>query len=259
MMGTEKTIRTFIVDDEQPSRNELRYLLGKFEDVRVVGEAASYNEAIRFISTQQPHVVFLDIQLTGITGIQMAKELMQLPLSPFVVFATAHNEYAIEAFDVNAIDYLLKPFSEAKLERCIKKIKSFFIDRSAMPITKTNKQLNNAAVCMENQKLAIETNGKAYIINTNDIVYACCNDGQVIVHTTDKVYQTHLTLQDLQMRINRKAFFRCHRSYLVNLEKIREIIPWFNGTYNLVLDGVQNKEIPVSRQQAPIIKTIFNL
>jgi len=252
-MNKPFSIRAMIVDDEEPARSELKYLLEKHSDVEIVGEASNYKDAIETIRHCQPHLLFLDIELPGMSGINFATKVME-NMELLIVFATAHEEFAVKAFELNAVDYLLKPFSPKRLELCIGKVRSLLAARIPatlnFSVPKSTSQLCN--------KLAIEQNGRTHLISTEKIIAVCSSEGKVSVITAQKVYQVNMTLQDLQLRLG-DQFFRCHRGFLVNLEAITEIIPWFNGTYNLVLDGLVNIEIPVSRQQASKLKILFNL
>lgn len=248
-------IKVMIVDDEEPARSELRYLLERFQDVEVIGEFKSGEEASKAVQTLRPHLIFIDIEMPGLTGIQTAERINASSVLPLLVFATAHEEFAIKAFELNAVDYLLKPFSAKRVAKCIEKVRTLLIE--AVPATpgKRSSESNQLHIL---QKLAIEHNGKAYVIDTKDIIAAYCTEGQLAIHTADKSYYSNMPLQDLQSRLDKRLFFRTHRAYLVNIEKIREIIPWFNGTYNLILEGFEG-EVPVSRQQVSKLKKLFGL
>lgn len=248
-------IKVIIVDDEEPARSELRFLLEQFEDVEIVGEFASGEAAIKAIPSLNPHLTIIDIEMPGVNGIQTVEKMNIANAMPLVVFATAHEEFAVKAFELNAVDYLLKPFSAKRVTKCIEKIRMLLAETIQ---TNPKKRNDNLAEVYSRQKLAIEHNGKASVIDTKDIIAAYCTEGQLSIRTADKCYYTNMPLQDLQSRLDEHLFFRTHRAYLVNIEKIREIIPWFNGTYNLLLEGL-GEEIPVSRQQVPKLKKLFGL
>ncbi|WP_425061103.1 Transcriptional regulatory protein YpdB [Sporomusa carbonis] len=255
-MGDQlRPIRVIIVDDEEPARSELRYLLEHFAEVEIVGEFSSGEEAVSAVISFNPHLVFIDIEMPGLNGIQTAEKISSTHSAPLLVFATAHEEFAVKAFDLNAVDYLLKPFSFKRVTKCIEKVRNLLA--SAMPAN-PKKRDTELSQTYNLQKLAIEHNGKVTVIDTRDIVAAYCTEGQLSIHTPGKCYYSNMPLQDLQSRLDERLFFRTHRAYLVNIEKIREIIPWFNGTYNLILDGL-TVEVPVSRQQVPKLKKIFGL
>ncbi len=254
---TGDLIRTMVIDDEEPARSEIRYLLEQHPDVCIVYEAGNFQEALAALRQCRPHLVFLDIEMPGMNGISLAEKMQEI-LQPLIVFATAHEEFAHKAFELNAVDYLLKPFSPRRVAQCIDKVRNLLAARSAVPVSgKIGAAAGTPACCR--QRLAIEQNGKAQIISTADIIAAGSSEGQVTIYTPHKTYQVNMTLQDLQARLDENEFFRSHRGYLVNIEKIREVIPWFNGTCNLVLDGLGSMEIPVSRQQAPKLRKMFGL
>lgn len=250
------TIRVMIIDDEEPARSELRYLLEQFQDVAIIGEFSSGEEALTAIPSLKPHLAFIDIEMPGMNGIQTVERINIVSVVPLVVFATAHEEFAVKAFDLNAIDYLLKPFSEKRIAKCIEKVRLQLAESKTT--TPDKKRMSARQVPYSLQKLALEHNGKASVINVKDIIAAYCTEGQLSIRTVNKCYYSNMPLQDLQSRLDEHLFFRTHRAYLVNIEKIREIIPWFNGTYNLILEGL-TEEIPVSRQQVPKLKKLFGL
>lgn len=250
-----KLIRAMIVDDETPARSELKFLLEKHPGVCVVCEAANFQEALTVIRQCQPHLVFLDVEMPGMNGIQIAEKILET-MQPLIVFATAHEEFALKAFELNAVDYLLKPFSPKRIDQCIEKVRAMLAKSASVTLLAAEETRIPRAIC---RKLAIDQGGKAQIINTNDIIAACSSEGHLDVYTPQKVYQVSMTLQDLQTRLDEEEFFRSHRGCLVNIEKIREVIPWFNGTYNLILEGLPDVEFPVSRQQAPKLRKIFSL
>ncbi|MBP2663410.1 MAG: lytR 1 [Firmicutes bacterium] len=255
MANQLQTIRVMIIDDEEPARSELKYLLEQFKEVTIVGEFSSGEAAINAAASLNPHLAFMDIEMAGLNGLQTTEKLSIVNVVPLVVFATAHEEFAVKAFELNAVDYLLKPFSEKRLAKCIEKVRTLLSESAP---ANSKKQDNDLFVPYSLQKLAIEHNGKASVIDTKDIIAVCCAEGQLSIHTSHKCYYSNMPLQDLQSRLDEHLFFRTHRAYLVNIEKIREIIPWFNGTYNLILEGLA-EEVPVSRQQVSKLKKMFGL
>ena len=255
MANQVRPIKVMVIDDEEPARSELRYLLEKFEDIDIIGEFDSGEEASRAIEALMPQVIFVDIEMPGLSGIQTAERVINCPTVPLVVFATAHEEFAVKAFELNAADYLLKPFSAKRITNCIHKVRSLLTETRAAA---QNKRDTGGIQPHSLPKLAIEHNGKAYVINTRDIIAVYCTEGQLAIQLAEKCYYSNMSLQDLQARLDGRLFFRTHRAYLVNIEKIRELIPWFNGTYNLILEGF-GRDVPVSRQQVPKLKKIFGL
>lgn len=253
MSGSEP-IRAVIIDDEEPARNELRYLLEQIPNITIVFEAENSMELLNNIEKLQPHIIFIDIEMPKENGLQLSQRIREKNFSSFIVFATAHEEFALRAFDLNAVDYILKPFSLRRIAQCITKVRAFMQNPSAI----SKSAFETSQEPFNKNKLPIEHNGKVVLINVNDIISACCEDGQLLIYTNNKVYSTNMTLNELQMRLDNR-FFRSHRAYLVNTEKIAEVIPWFNGTLNLIMDGIGHLKIPVSRQQAPKLKKLFGL
>lgn len=255
---TVSYIRTVVVDDEEPARVELTYLLSQQPDVRVVGTAASSSEAWALVRAKQPHIVFLDIRMPGSDGLSLAEKFLSLDVPPLVVFATAHDEYALKAFDLEAVDYLLKPFSEQRVAQCLNKVRALLNLRVGKEaIDRLEDLLDQLAQEQTPQKIAVEHNGRLCLIDHQDIVVAACDSGQVRLYTTAGEYTLNCTMQELADRLSPRRFFRTHRAYIVNIQKIREVIPWFNGTYNLVMDGVKGLEVPVSRQHAPKLRDML--
>lgn len=254
-MTSSMVIRAMVVDDEEHARDELKYLLEDYQDVDIISQASNCQEALTQIEALRPHLVFMDIEMPGMSGIHAAEKMIDTEFPPLIVFATAHEEFAAKAFEIDAVDYLLKPFSARRVDRCIKRVRNLLSNKLQVSAN----QLPQLHHQPSKQKIAIENNGKAIIINIKDIMLACCSDGQLAIYAKDKIYYCNMALHDLQTRLEHHSFFRSHRAYLVNIEKIREIIPWFNGTYNLVLEGLPSVEVPVSRQQAGCLKKIFDL
>ncbi|MDR3591455.1 MAG: LytTR family DNA-binding domain-containing protein [Negativicutes bacterium] len=255
-MNASNCIRAMIVDDEQPARSELRFLLEQHPEVCIVCEAGSFKEAAATIRHCQPHLIFLDIEMPGTNGIRLAEKIQE-NFEPLIVFATAHEEFAVKAFELNAVDYLLKPFSAKRIAQCIAKVRSLLAARKPVQVAAADDADSPAGPLR--QKLAVEQGGKTCVIDVKDIIAVRSFEGHVCIFTTEKEFQAAMTLQELQSRLDEEQFFRCHRGFLVNIAYIREIIPWFSGTYNLILQGLPNLEIPVSRQQAPRLKKIFAL
>lgn len=244
-------IRAFIIDDEAPARRELRYLLERIEGVEVVGEAANGTAALTGIRETRPQLVFLDIQMPGISGLELARFLGELPQRPLVVFATAFEEYAVQAFEVEAVDYLRKPFT---LERVAKAVAKAAKILSAAPLAPEAKEPGE--VC---RKIPLYR-GETIVPTAPDrIIFARCEEGEVVVHAVDGRYRTRFTLNELEQRLAAAGFVRTHRSFLVNTNHVREVIPWFHGSYKLVMDDRERTEIPVSRYNVKDLKRHFDL
>lgn len=259
MTDSVKHIRALIVDDEPHARAELSYLLHQHKDIEVVYKTGNSKEIMNMVEKYQPHLVFLDIRMPGIDGLQAAEKIAESQFSPLIVFATAYEEFAVKAFEVNAVDYLLKPFSAKRVDRCIERVRTLLSSAMEIDQRKLDVFMNLINASAPRRKLAIESNGKAVIIDEKDVTMAYCSDGHLVIHTKEKRYTSNMTLQELQLKLDEKLFFRSHRAYLINIERIKEVIPWFNGTYNVILEGLPNIEVPVSRQNSPQLKKMFDL
>ncbi|MBC8590031.1 LytR/AlgR family response regulator transcription factor [Wansuia hejianensis] len=253
-------IRALVVDDEVPAREELIYILKSFKEIEVVGEASYGKEALELEKQLNPDLIFLDIDMPGLNGIEVAQELVKSDSRPFIVFVTAYEAYAIKAFEVNAIDYILKPISEERLEKSIKKIlnsinreRESYFDRLGNLLSKLNiieEKIPN--------KISLNQNGTLIPINIDEIIYATIEDKNTVVYTDKGRFQINATLGELKEKLNSPRFFRSHKSYLVNLDAIEAIEPWFNSTFNLKIKNTKEK-ILVSRSQSKEFKKIMNI
>lgn len=247
-------LKALIVDDEYPARQELRNLLASFTDIEVVGEAANAPEALQLIKALEHDILFLDIQMPGLNGLQMARELQRLANPPSVIFTTAYEEYAVEAFEVSALDYLLKPFDEVRLARALEKARRVMMSQGKKPggtaKTRGVEPIN---------RIPVEKWDKTVLINQDDIVYAYTEDDYVYIKLFNDKMLTRYTLKDLESRLAGGGFFRAHRQYLVNLRKVREILPYFKGAFTLVVEDAQRTEIPVSRANVKKLKKLLGL
>lgn len=251
-------LRALLVDDESPARKELRYLLQSFDDVQIVGEAENALEALELINNVRYSVIFLDINMPGLNGIDLARQLMDKPDPPAVIFTTAHEEYAFDAFNVHAFDYLLKPIHPKRLEealRTVRERKKLNCQQQPRASAKTETSSNLRPL----EVIPAEHNGKTILIRPEEIVYITTDKDNVFVKTESESYLTRFTLRELEARLNPKKFFRTHRCYLVNIQKMRELIPYFNGTYTVVVQDREKSEVPVSRSQARKLKDILGI
>ncbi|WP_106496507.1 LytR/AlgR family response regulator transcription factor [Lentibacillus sp. Marseille-P4043] len=228
-----QVIDTLIVDDERYARQELKHLLEQFSFINIIGEADSGSEAIIKSLKLQPDVVFLDVEMPKISGMEVAKSLRELKKVPYIIFATAYPQFAAEAFRLEAVDYLLKPYDEAQLEQAIDRIKvkflpSFPVDNSIFG------------------KLAIETEGEIDYLFPKEILYIYREEKFSKIITKKEEFQVKITLKELESRLTPYNFFRIHKSYLVNLNYVSRLIPWFNGAFHLELEDREEK-LAVSR------------
>ncbi len=237
-------MRVAVVDDEAPARDELIYLLEQHPDVEVVAEAEDAATAVQVCWRLRPDVVFLDINMPGTDGLTAARRLAELSEPPLLVFATAYDQHALEAFEVNAVDYLLKPFSEERVAETIAKLRKLVKKRRAETIIE--------------QKIAVQDEEEIKLIDPKEIVFAAREGRKVVLKTADNKYTVDFTLQQLENKIADSGFFRPHNSFLVNAEMIEKIEPWFNG-YQLVMKDRDASKIPVSRSGMKQIRRLLNI
>ncbi|MHB8735125.1 MAG: LytR/AlgR family response regulator transcription factor [Terriglobales bacterium] len=254
-------IRTVIVDDEQLARNELGFLLRSFPDVEVVAQGENGVEAVTLVREHHPDLLFLDVQMPGLDGFGVIKRLSDKKLvPPQIIFATAFDQYALKAFEVNAIDYLLKPFDLARLGQAIQKVRRFL--ESGSP---TQEKMDRLLQLLEERpanpsRILLKANGKQLLLDPNEMVCARVEDGVITVITTQFEGQSNCrTLEEFQANLDPRVFWRAHRSYLVNLHRIKEVVPWFNSSYQLRMDDKKQTEVPVSRTQSRHLRELFNL
>jgi two-component system response regulator LytT len=247
------TISVMIAEDEMMARKELLYLLSEEEGVLLTPHAETGEQVIELYSEHRPDVIFLDVEMPGLTGIEAARYIMKQDTNslPLFVFTTAYDEYAMAAFEVEAVDYLLKPYDETRFRRTMNRIRKSMANR--MEKEKAPEKKEKTLV----SKLLIDDGERMVVVSPDSIYYAVPNKRFLEIHTEDKVIMSRMTLQELEDLLSGHFFFRAHRSYLVNLNHVLEITPWFNGTSNLTLKDKNKTKIPVSRSASKTIMDIF--
>jgi DNA-binding LytR/AlgR family response regulator len=253
-------IRTIVVDDEMPAREELIYILKGFKNIEIIGEASHGIEALELNKHLKPDLVFLDIQMPKISGIDVARKMLDESHIPLIVFVTAYEEYALDAFDVNAIDYILKPISKERLAKAMDKIINNLEIEKDDYYAKLNKLIQdlNTKETEVNRRISVYDNGKLIPLDLKEIIYATVEDKSTVIISKRGKFEINCTLGQLSNRLNSANFFRSHKSYLINLDLIEIIEPWFNSTFNVKLKNVDEK-IPVSRSQSKEFKEIMNI
>lgn len=247
-----------VVDDEPLARDELKYLLAAHRECRVIGEAESAQEAVELVAEKGPDVVFLDIEMRGMSGCEAAREMLTLPNPPLIIFATAYNEYAIQAFELGAVDYILKPFEPERLAKTVKRIVALKnAGELARAVERLANLLNNKRKTVP--KLPVEKEGTIRLIDYQDIIFGRASNGYVQLFTAGDTYLYNGTLSELEERLRGEGFLRVHKSYLVNLHRTRGVLPWFKGTYWLVMDDRNQTQIPVSKNMVRELKALLGL
>jgi two-component system response regulator LytT len=237
------TLKALVVDDEAPARSELRYLLAEAGGVEVVGEASSAAEALQLIRALPYDVVFLDIDMPGLSGMQLAEALSELERQPSIVFVTAYSEHAVKAFEVEAADYLVKPVEVPRLRRAIERL------APAEPVS------GGARV----ERVPVEKAGKKLLLSVEEIFHVMAKDDYSYLFTDGERYLSTLSLAQLEQRLEPRGFFRVHRRFLVNLSQIKEVVPMYGGTLLLTLKDRASTQVPVSRRRVPSLKRALGL
>lgn len=235
-------LKALVCDDEAPARSELRYLLEEAGGVEVVGEASSAMEALQLIKAFPYDVVFLDIDMPGLDGVQMAEVLTTLDRRPDVVFVTAHGEHAVKAFEVAAVDYLMKPVELERLKQTIERLR---------PI--------EGAVGARVERIPVEKSGKKLLLQADEIFYIMAKDDYTYLHTDKERYLSTMSLAALEKRLEPNGFFRVHRRFLVNLGVVKEVVPMYGGTLLLTLSDPAGTQVPVSRRRASAVKQALGI
>jgi len=261
----DNTLRAIVVDDEQLAREELCFLLGQLNDVEVVGQAGNGIEALKVVDEQSPDLVMLDVQMPGLTGFEVARRLLRAGVEAHFVFVTAFDQHAIEAFEVNAVDYLLKPVEAERLATAVDRARRRIqLDRQAARPQSTDEMERLLQIMSERQErrdqLALKVADRFLLVQSDEVVHASVQD-DVITVVTNSLSGTsnYRTLDELQARLDPAVFWRVHRSHLVNINKIKEIVPWFSRNYILKMRDGKGTEIPVSRSQTKRLREYLRL
>src|SRR5262245_14813367 len=257
-----ETLRTVVVDDEQLAREELCFLLEQISGVDVVAQASDGLEALSVIEEYEPDLVMLDVQMPGLTGFEVARRLLQRAPDSHLVFVTAYDRHAIEAFDVNAVDYLLKPVEAEQLATAVERVRKRVLSKRERPPSDNLDRVLQLLAERQNRRdqLAVKVADRFLLIQAEDVVHASVDD-DVITVVTNSLSGTsnYRTLDELQARLDPDVFWRVHRSHLVNINKIREIVPWFSRNYILRMKDAKGSEIPVSRSQTRRLREYLKL
>lgn len=258
------SLSAVIVDDEQLARDELAFLLKDVGDVDVVAQGKNGLEGVNLIREHNPDLVFLDVQMPGLDGFGVIKKLLDKKINlPKIVFATAFDQYAVKAFEVNAVDYLLKPFDKKRVAQSVQKVRAKLESGSA-----SSDKLETLVRMLESQKpqaskILIKAGGRLFLVNQKDIGFASIEEGVITVVTSGpsgmEGQSNCRTLEELLDSLDPNLFWRAHRSYLVNINRIKEVVPWFKSSYQLRMDDKKSTEIPVSRAQTKRLRELFGL
>ena len=258
-------LRVLVVDDERLARDELCFLLGQAGGVEIAGQASDGVEALRLTGDVRPDVMFLDVQMPGLTGFEVARRVLQLDAPPQLVFVTAFDQYAVEAFGVNAVDYVLKPIDADRLEQTLDRVRQRIARHPAAHLPLSPADLERVIEAVQarrgrHDQLAIRVGERFILVQADEVVHVSLVDESIIVATqTASGTSSYRTLDEVQARLDPAVFWRVHRSHLVNITKIREIVPWFSRNYLLKMKDAKATEIPVSRSQTRRLREYLQL
>lgn len=254
------TISTLVVDDEALAREELQFLLKDFTEIDVMGAASNGLEALDLIEKLEPDLVFLDVQMPGLDGISVIRKLREkdIPL-PYFILTTAFDQYAVEAFRMEALDYLLKPVEKDRLAEAMARVQRVVAEKQrASETVAAGAGISRSGPVRT--KILVKNSGRSFIVDAADMVYATIDDGLItVVTTTMEGESNYRTIEELQSNLDPETFWRVHRSFLVNINRIREVIPWFKSSYQIRMDDRKQTEIPVSRVQTKRLRSLLKL
>jgi len=286
------SISALIIDDEQLARDELKYLLDSVGGVDVVAQGANGIDAVNLIEEHQPDLVFLDVQMPGLDGFAVIQRLVERSRLrnggkngelPQIVFATAYDQYAVRAFDVNAVDYLLKPFEQKRVSEAVERARLRMTVAETEPpaqppgagtpfsdaqptssqIDQLLRLLNRTQAterAFQPAKLVVQAQSRLLLVDQAEICFAAIEEGVIRIVTRNFEGQSKCrTLEELQELLDPAHFWRAHRGYVVNINHIREVVPWFKSSYQLRMNDKQQTEVPVSRAQTKRLRELFNL
>jgi two-component system LytT family response regulator/two-component system response regulator LytT len=276
------TLSALIIDDEQLAREELSYLLAQVGGVEVLAQGTNGIEAVKLIEEHHPDMVFLDVQMPGLDGFAVIQKLIEHRATaaangesvtlPQIVFATAYDQYAVRAFDVNAVDYLLKPFDPARVEQAVERVRGRLSGAASdahgasqpeSQIEALLRLLNRsqgAARTAQPAKLIVQAQSRLLLIDQADICFAAIDEGVIRIVTQNFEGSSKCrTLEELLDLMDPAVFWRAHRGFVVNINHIREVVPWFKSSYQLRMNDKKQTEIPVSRNQTKRLRELFNL
>jgi two-component system, LytTR family, response regulator LytT len=254
------TISTLLVDDEPLAREELAFLLKDFPDIEVIDTATNGLEAVEMVENLEPDLVFLDVQMPGLDGLGVIRKLQEKGVTlPYFVVSTAFDQYAVEAFKLDAMDYVLKPVDKDRLAVSIERARKI-IETRQINEAKAAESAPAPKPSLQRTKLLVRSNNRNLILDAHDMIYATIDDGLItIVATNVEGHSNYRTIEELQSNLDPNTFWRVHRSFLVNINRIREVIPWFKSSFQLRMDDKKQTEIPVSRIQTKRLRAMLKL
>ncbi|SME98152.1 LytR/AlgR family response regulator transcription factor [Desulfovibrio gilichinskyi] len=249
-MTAKQTIKCILIDDELPALDELNYLLSDFDDIEIIGTATSATQGIKLIEEEEPDLVFLDIQMPGKNGFHVLQEIIQFPNPPLVIFATAYDEYALQAFEENAVDYILKPFSQERISKSLDRVRCLIFGcAEKVELPNMNALLSGMGLGNNVLRISVEGNGRILLLEPAEVILCRMEERKIMIYTAQGIFPCYgdKTLDKLEERLHGQPFFKANRGELVNLTHVRDFAPWFNGKYVLTMNNIQDNEVIISK------------
>lgn len=250
-------MKAIIVEDEIPAREELEYLIQTHSDIEIVETFEDGLDVLRFLQEEEVDAIFLDINIPSIDGMFLASNISKFSKKPYIIFTTAYKEHAAQAFELEAFDYILKPYDEKRIAAMLKKLEIAYKREQSAP-KKDEIEGGAEGAAIASPRINLRKNENIIVTDVNDIYYASASEKVTLVYTKEEEYMMPMSISEFHAKLPQDVFFRCHRSYTVNLRKVHEIVPWFNHTYLLRLKDIK-EEVPVSRSKAKIFRQIMQL
>lgn len=249
-------MKAIIVEDEYLAREELEYLIQSHSDIEIIGRFEDGIEALKFVQDTKVDVIFLDINIPSLDGVLLGKSISKFAVKPLIVFITAYKEHALEAFEIEAFDYILKPYHESRITSMLQRLQAAHHRSNDIEQVPTLEPTGEHPGIKN--KINLWKNEKIIVTDIDDIYYASAQEKVTCVYTRTEEYTLTMSISEFHNSLPQDLFFRCHRSYIINISKIREIIPWFNNTYLLKMKDL-DYEVPVSRSNVKEFRQIMNI
>jgi two-component system, LytTR family, response regulator len=255
-------MKAIIVEDEIPAREELEYLIGTHSEIEVTDVFDDGLDVLKFLQTEETDAIFLDINIPSLDGMLLASNISKFAKKPYIIFTTAYKEHAAEAFELEAFDYILKPYDEKRIAAMLGRLEVAYKRDGAEIAHESTETIvtkhEGDIIARAAGRINLRKNDKIIVTNVNDIYYASASEKVTLVYTRQGEYSMPMSISEFHSRLPQDLFFRCHRSYSVNLSKISEIVPWFNQTFLLRLTDI-DAEVPVSRSRMKAFRQIMRL
>jgi len=249
-------VRAIIVDDEAPARSEMRYLLERVDDIEILGEAGSADEALKLMSAVCYDIAFLDIDMPGMSGLDMVEEIKKLDCQPAVIFTTAYGQFAVKAFDLDVADYLLKPVAEDRLKKAITRVKKRLKNWNDKAPAKSEDEAGKNALL---DRIPVTKQSKTFLLCPAEIYFIESHGEYTVIQSEKGKFVSSLRLKDFEARLSPRSFFRSHRSFVVNLDHVSEMTALYGGLYMLKMKDPAASEVPVSRRQTKRLRDLLGM